>query len=94
LPARHAGLLHQSCGFLSPRRRRRKNRYFDRLVFADSAGRRGTMEASSLAPPMHMAGSFAAFPLLDWRDKRAIAQALVAIARAGGRKIPTTPMAA
>ena len=62
-----------------------KIRYFDRLVFADSAGRRGTMEASSLAPPMHMAGSFAAFPLLDWRDKRAIAQALVAIARAGGR---------
>jgi zeta-carotene desaturase len=62
-----------------------KIRYFDRLVFADSAGRRGTMEASSLAPPMHMAGSFAAFPLLDWRDKRAIANALVAIARAGGR---------
>src|SRR6202167_2446789 len=62
-----------------------KIRYFDRLVFADSAGRRGTMEASSLAPPMHMAGSFAAFPLLDWADKRAIANALVAIARAGGR---------
>jgi zeta-carotene desaturase len=62
-----------------------KIRYFDRLIFADSTGRRGTMEASSLAPPMHMAGSFAAFPLLNWRDKRAIAQALVAIARAGGR---------
>ena len=62
-----------------------KIRFFDRLVFADSAGRRGTMEASSFAPPMHMAGSFAAFPLLDWRDKRAIAAALVAIARAGGR---------
>jgi zeta-carotene desaturase len=62
-----------------------KIQFFDRLVFADSAGRRGSMEASSLAPPMHMAGSFAAFPLLDWRDKRAIAQALVAIARAGGR---------
>jgi zeta-carotene desaturase len=62
-----------------------KIRFFDRLVFADSTGRRGTMEASSLAPPMHMAGSFAAFPLLDWRDKRAIARALVAIARSGGR---------
>jgi zeta-carotene desaturase len=34
-----------------------KIRYFDRLIFADSTGRRGTMEASSLAPPMHMAGS-------------------------------------
>ncbi len=62
-----------------------KIQFFDRLVFADSTGRRGTMEASSLAPPMHMAGSFAAFPLLDWRDKRAIANALVAIARSGGR---------
>jgi squalene-associated FAD-dependent desaturase len=62
-----------------------KIRFYDRLVFADSTGRRGTMESSSLAPPMHMAGSFAAFPLLDWRDKRAIANALVAIARSGGR---------
>jgi squalene-associated FAD-dependent desaturase len=60
-------------------------RFYDRLVFADSAGRRGTMEASSLAAPLHMAGSFAAFPLLDWRDKRSIAAALVAIARSGGR---------
>src|SRR6202167_3385036 len=34
-----------------------KIHFFDRLVFADSAGRRGTMEASSLAPPMHMAFS-------------------------------------
>src|ERR1700691_5135428 len=62
-----------------------KIRFYDRLVFADSTGRRGTMKSSSLAPPMHMAGSFAAFPLLDWRDKRAIAAALVAIARSGGR---------
>jgi squalene-associated FAD-dependent desaturase len=62
-----------------------KIRFYDRLVFADSSGRRGTMESSSFAPPMHMAGSFAAFPLLDWNDKRAIAAALVAIARSGGR---------
>ena len=62
-----------------------KIRFYDRLVFADSTGRRGTMEASSLAPPLHMAGSFAMFPLLDWRDKRGIAQALIAIARSGGR---------
>ncbi|MGB6545034.1 MAG: hydroxysqualene dehydroxylase HpnE, partial [Candidatus Acidiferrales bacterium] len=62
-----------------------KIRFYDRLVFADSTGRRGTMETCSLPAPMHMAGSFAAFPLLDWRDKRAIGAALVAIARAGGR---------
>lgn len=62
-----------------------KIRFYDRLVFADSTGRRGTMEASTFAPPLHMAGSFAAFPLLDWRDKRAIGGALVAIARSGGR---------
>jgi squalene-associated FAD-dependent desaturase len=59
--------------------------FYDRLVFADSTGRRGTMEASAFAAPLHMAGSFAAFPLLEWRDKRAIGGALVAIARSGGR---------
>ena len=35
--------------------------------------------------PLHMAPSFAFFPLLGWADKRAIAQALLAIARSGGR---------
>src|SRR5258708_24996775 len=43
------------------------------------------MESSPLAPPFHMAPSFARFPLLGWGDKLAIARALLNIARRGGR---------
>src|SRR5258708_21657963 len=43
------------------------------------------MESSPLAPPFHMAPSFARFPLLGWGDKLAIARALLNIARTGGR---------
>jgi len=62
-----------------------KIRFFDRLLFAAPDGRRGSMESFPLPPPFHMAPSFARFPLLGWADKRAIAQALLAIARSGGR---------
>lgn len=62
-----------------------KIRFYDRLVFSGPDGRRGVMESSPLPPPLHMAPSFAMFPLLDWRDKRAIARALLAIVRGGGR---------
>ncbi len=62
-----------------------KIRFFDRLEFATPDGRRGSMEASPLPPPLHMAPSFALFPLLEWSDKRCIAQALLKIARSGGR---------
>ena len=62
-----------------------KIRFFDRLYFAAPDGRRGSMEAAALPAPLHMAPSFALFPLLDWADKRAIAAALLAIARSGGR---------
>jgi squalene-associated FAD-dependent desaturase len=62
-----------------------KIRFFDRLEFATPDGRRGSMEASPLPPPLHMAPSFALFPLLDWSDKRCIALALLKIARSGGR---------
>jgi squalene-associated FAD-dependent desaturase len=61
-----------------------KIRYFDRLEFATPDGRRGTMEASQLPPPLHMAASFALYPFLDWADKLAIARALLSITRAGG----------
>jgi len=60
-------------------------RFFDRLLFAAPDGRRGAIASVALPPPLHMAPSFAFFPLLDWADKRAIAQALLAIARSGGR---------
>jgi zeta-carotene desaturase len=60
-------------------------RFFDRLLFAAPDGRRGAIASVALPPPLHMAPSFAFFPLLGWTDKRAIAQALLAIARSGGR---------
>jgi zeta-carotene desaturase len=60
-------------------------RFFDRLLFAAPDGRRGTIASVALPPPLHMAPSFVFFPLLGWADKRAIAQALLAIARSGGR---------
>jgi squalene-associated FAD-dependent desaturase len=41
----------------------------------------------ALPAPLHMAASFLFFPLLGWADKRAIAQALLAIARSGGRPV-------
>ena len=60
-------------------------RFFDRLLFAAPDGRRGAIASVALPPPLHMAPSFAFFPLLGWADKRAIAQALLSIARSGGR---------
>jgi squalene-associated FAD-dependent desaturase len=60
-------------------------RFFDRLLFAAPDGRRGAIASVALPPPLHMALSFAFFPLLGWADKRAIARALLAIARCGGR---------
>jgi zeta-carotene desaturase len=61
-----------------------KIQFFDRLLFAAPDGRRGAIEADSLPPPLHMAGSFALFPLLDWDDKRCIAEAVLSIARSRG----------
>jgi squalene-associated FAD-dependent desaturase len=62
-----------------------KIRFFDRLLFAAPDGRRSAMESFPLPPPLHMAPSFARFPLLGWADKRAIARALLTIVRSGGR---------
>jgi squalene-associated FAD-dependent desaturase len=62
-----------------------KIQFFDRLDFAAPDGRRGHMKAVALPAPLHMAPSFAMFTLLGWADKRAIAGALLAIARSGGR---------
>jgi squalene-associated FAD-dependent desaturase len=60
-------------------------RFFDRLLFAAPDGERGAIASVALPPPLHMAPSFVFFPLLGWADKRAIAQALLAIARSGGQ---------
>jgi zeta-carotene desaturase len=58
---------------------------YGRLVFADPAGHRAVMEASALPPPFHLAPSLAFYPSLNWAEKRAIAEAMLAIARRGGR---------
>jgi squalene-associated FAD-dependent desaturase len=60
-------------------------RFFDKLLFAAPDGRRGSIASVALPPPLHMAPSFAFFPLLGWADKSAIALALLSIARSGGR---------
>jgi squalene-associated FAD-dependent desaturase len=62
-----------------------KIRFYDRLYFADREGRRSTIGASMLPPPLHMAPSFLNFGALGVADKVGISKALVAIARAGGK---------
>jgi squalene-associated FAD-dependent desaturase len=61
-----------------------KIRFYDELTFAGPDGQRGVMASSPLPPPLHMAPSFALFPMLDWQDKRAIAGAMMTIATSGG----------
>src|SRR5580658_5250801 len=61
-----------------------KIRFYDRLYFADAQGQRSTIEAAPLPPPLHMAPSFLLFRALTLADKRAIANAMLAIARSGG----------
>ena len=64
-----------------------KIRFYDRLYFADREGRRSTIAASALPPPLHMAPSFAGFGALGFDDKAGIAKALMAIAWAGGKPV-------
>ncbi|MFZ3332160.1 MAG: hydroxysqualene dehydroxylase HpnE [Candidatus Acidiferrales bacterium] len=61
-----------------------KIRFYDRLYFVDANGRRSTIEAAPLPPPLHMAPSFMLFGALTLADKRAIANAMLAIATSGG----------
>jgi squalene-associated FAD-dependent desaturase len=61
-----------------------KIRFYDRLYFVDAAGRRSEIQAAPLPPPLHMAPSFLLFGALTLADKLSIAEAMLAIARAGG----------
>jgi squalene-associated FAD-dependent desaturase len=61
-----------------------KIRFYDRLYFVDAQGRRSIMESSPLPAPMHLAPSFLLFSSLSLADKRRIANAMMAIATAGG----------
>jgi squalene-associated FAD-dependent desaturase len=58
---------------------------YGRLAFVDSAGHRAVMEASPLPPPFHLAPSLAFYPSLSWRERLRIGEAMLAIARRGGR---------
>jgi zeta-carotene desaturase len=62
-----------------------KIRYYDRLVFAESTGRRAAIKASRLPAPLHLVPSFARFRLLDWKDRRAVANAMLRIIRSAGQ---------
>lgn len=68
-----------------------KIRFHDTLIFADSTGRRARMRPSNLPAPFHLLWSFAAFPLLTWRDKHAIARAMLHITLCGGRPKLASP---
>jgi squalene-associated FAD-dependent desaturase len=61
-----------------------KIRYYDKLYFVDKKGRRSTIQAAPLPPPLHMMPSFLFFNALTFADKRGIARAMLAIATAGG----------
>jgi squalene-associated FAD-dependent desaturase len=61
-----------------------KIRFYDRLYFMDAAGRKSVMQASALPAPLHLTPSFLFFRSLTWADKRGIARALLAIAKAAG----------
>jgi squalene-associated FAD-dependent desaturase len=62
-----------------------KIRYYDSLLFAESTGRRGGIKAYPLPTPLHLAPSFATFPLLAWKDRRAIARAMLRIMKSNGQ---------
>ena len=61
-----------------------KIRFYDRLYFVDKLGRRSSIKAAPLPPPLHMGPSFLFFDALTWADKRGIARAMLGIARAAG----------
>ena len=62
-----------------------KIHFYNSLLFADSTGRRARMRSSNLPAPLHLVPSFARFTLLSWRDKQAIARAMLRILTSGGR---------
>ena len=49
--------------------------FYDKLFFVDKAGKRSTIEAAALPPPLHMLPSFLFFGALTMADKLGIAVA-------------------
>jgi squalene-associated FAD-dependent desaturase len=62
-----------------------KIKFFDKLIFLDPQGRRGTMKAGLLPAPFHMTGSFLTFSLLTIADKFSIARAMFDIVASKGK---------
>lgn len=62
-----------------------KIHYYQRLYLADAQGRRFEIAPSFLPPPFHLALSLLGFRALSFADKRAVARALLLIARFAGR---------
>jgi len=62
-----------------------KIRHYRELYFADRRGRMSTIKSSALPPPFHTSLSFLRFGALGYGDKRGVAQALLRIARSGGK---------
>jgi len=62
-----------------------KIQHHDKLFFADRNGRVNAISASALPPPFHTSLSFLRFNALSYREKKAVAEALLRIARAGGQ---------
>jgi len=56
-------------------------RWYDRLTFLEPGGRRTVIGGSWLPAPLHALPSFLTAAALSWRDKLAIARALVALMR-------------
>lgn len=52
-------------------------RWYDELVFLESNGSRSLLRSTSLPAPLHRASSFLRAPMLDLRDKAAIASGLL-----------------
>ena len=58
---------------------------YRRLIFIDSRGHRAVVDASPLPAPFHLAPSLAFYPSLSWPERRRIGEAMLSIARRGGR---------
>jgi squalene-associated FAD-dependent desaturase len=64
-----------------------KVQFFDKLIFLDPQGRRGTIKAGILPAPFHTLGSFLFFSPLKLADKLSIARAMLEIVLSKGQPL-------
>ncbi len=53
--------------------------FYDRIIFADSSGRRALLQSSPLPAPFHLASSLALYPFLSCLERCSVAAAMLAI---------------